>query len=426
MRKAKGKSSLIKKLLEIERTIILDIVIDNFNEYELNKRFEKLDKNLKYSDKLVFVAKEIMKENQKYLDKLIAFNNAYIEHNRYDKLSDNEYIIKCKDDKINSLAGEGIKAEQLILYVLTTGKLKEKLELFKKIYKEDLEEIETHKKDTLEKVPKLEGLLKGTQFELEFQMFVANDYAGIENVNFKSFEDKYKIKYDESSDTFKVPSGFVVFFDNKAEETFERMQDFNMYFGMLHKNLVDFNKRYEEDKKELEKAKGLIKENRQLENKNNFLRNKIRAYENEEQDDLVKEQRKEINYLHTQIEKLQSELKNIETDESIEVIEDIKIKEEKKEIVKHDITNKNIVIIFVKLNSKNREEVEEYVDSKQANVEFIEANKIFRNSEKIANKDIVIFDTSYNSHAGYYKIKSITKDILYINKSNITEIKNII
>lgn len=49
MRKAKWKSSSIKKLLEIERTIILDIVIDNFSEYELlNKCFDKLDKNLKF------------------------------------------------------------------------------------------------------------------------------------------------------------------------------------------------------------------------------------------------------------------------------------------------------------------------------------------------------------------------------------------
>lgn len=48
MRKAKGKSSSIKKLLEIERTIILDMVIDNFSEYELNKCFDKLDKNLKF------------------------------------------------------------------------------------------------------------------------------------------------------------------------------------------------------------------------------------------------------------------------------------------------------------------------------------------------------------------------------------------
>ena len=76
-----------------------------------------------------------------------------------------------------------------------------------------------------------------------------------------------------------------------------------------------------------------------------------------------------------------------------------------------------------KWNSKNRGEVESYIDFKNATVEFIEANRIFRNSEKIANKDIVVFDTSFNSHAAYYKVKSITENLMYINKSNIEEIK---
>ena len=67
--------------------------------------------------------------------------------------------------------------------------------------------------------------------------------------------------------------------------------------------------------------------------------------------------------------------------------------------------------------------MESYIDSENATVEFIDANKIFRNSQKISNKDIVIFDTSYNSHAAFYKVKSITDNLLYINKSNIQEIK---
>ena len=76
-----------------------------------------------------------------------------------------------------------------------------------------------------------------------------------------------------------------------------------------------------------------------------------------------------------------------------------------------------------KWNSKNRGEVESYIDSENATVEFIKADRIFRNSEKIENKDIVVFDTSYNSHAAFYKVKSISDNLLYINKSNIDEIK---
>ena len=102
------------------------------------------------------------------------------------------------------------------------------------------------------------------------------------------------------------------------------------------------------------------------------------------------------------------------------IIEEIEQQEEKE---KTDLQNKNIIVLGGKWNSKNRGEVESYIDFKNATVEFIEANRIFRNSEKIKNKDIVIFDTSYNSHSAFYKVKSLTDNLLYINKSNIEEIK---
>ena len=149
------------------------------------------------------------------------------------------------------------------------------------------------------------------------------------------------------------------------------------------------------------------------------------AYESKEQDKLVKEQQKEMNYLYGQIESLQERINNIEQDEKLEIEENIKIEEieQQKEEEKREIKNKNIVILGGKWNSKNRGEVESYIDSKNATVEFIEANRIFRNSQKISNKDIVIFDTSYNSHSAFYKVKSITENLMYINKSNIDEIK---
>lgn len=149
------------------------------------------------------------------------------------------------------------------------------------------------------------------------------------------------------------------------------------------------------------------------------------AYESKEQDKLIKESQKEINYLYEQIESLKEQIKNIEQDEKLEIEENITIEkiEQQEEKEKREIKNKNIVILGGKWNSKNRGEVESYIDSENATVEFVEANKIFRNSEKIANKDIVIFDTSYNSHSAFYKARSITDNLLYINKSNIEEIK---
>lgn len=215
-------------------------------------------------------------------------------------------------------------------------------------------------------------------------------------------------------------------------EIFNKLESFNLNFGLLHGNLKridgylkDIEKIQEESKRTAEESKAIKSENENLKRINDFQKAKILAYESEEKDKLIKESQKEINYLYGQIESLQEQIKNIEQDENNTIEENIKIEEIEKQIEKEktDLQNKNIIVLGGKWNSKNRGEVESYIDAENATVEFIEANKIFRNSEKIANKDIVVFDTSFNSHAAYYKVKSITENLMYINKSNIEEIK---
>lgn len=432
MRKAKGRNQLVKKLQEINEHIIIDLVIDNFNEHLLNNAF-KVDTtlSLSYSDRIIYIAKNILSGNEKYLNTLINYNNTYITENGYDKLTEKEYEEKCLNNEIRSLTGSGINAEQMILYIMTTGRLKEKLDFFKKLYRQDLESYNVFEKDTLNKKPEMLELLQGTQFEMEFQEFINNNYKGIEKIDFEELADRYRIKYNSFNDTYIVPSGFVVFFENKTLEIFNKLESFNLNFGLLHGNLKridgylkDIEKIQEESKRTTEESKTLKKENENLKKINEFQKAKILAYESKEQDKLIKESQKEINYLYGQIESLQEQIKNIEQDENNTIEENIKIEEiveEEKE--KTNLKNKNIIVLGGKWNSKNRGEVESYIDSENATIEFIEANKIFRNSEKIANKDIVIFDTSFNSHAAFYKVKSIARNIIYINKSNIDEIK---
>lgn len=432
MRKAKGRNQLVKKLMEINEHIIIDLIVDNFNEHMLNSAF-KVDTtlSLSYSDRIIYITKNILLENEKYLNTLINYNNTYITENGYDKLTEKEYEEKCLNNEIRSLTSSGINAEQMILYIMTTGHLREKLDFFKKLYSKDLESYEVFEKDTLSKKPEMLELLQGTQFEMEFLEFINNNYKGIDKIDFEGLANRYRIKYNSFNDTYTVPSGFVVFFENKTLEIFNKLESFNLNFGLLHGNLKriekylkDIEKIQEESKRTAEESKTIKAENENLKKINEFQKAKILAYESKEQDKLVKEQQKEINYLYGQIESLQEQIKNIEQDENNTIEENIKIEEiveEEKE--KTDLQNKNVVILGGKWNSKNRGEVESYIDSENATVEFVEANKIFRSSEKIANKDIVIFDTSYNSHAAFYKIKSIGKNIIYINKSNIDEIK---
>lgn len=433
MRKAKGRNQLVKKLQEIDEYIVMDLIVDNFNEHLLNSAF-KVDGtlSLNYSDRIIYITKNIIAENEKYLNTLINYNNSYIKDNSFDTLTEKEYEEKCLNNEVRSLTDSGINAEQMILYIMTTGNLKEKLGFFKKLYKKDLESYKVFEKETLSKKPEMLELLQGTQFEMEFLEFVNNNYKGIDKIDFEGLADRYRIKYNKFNNTYTVPSGFVVFFENKTLEIFNKLESFNLNFGLLHGNLKriekylkDIEKIQKESKRIAEESKTLKTENENLKKINEFQKAKILAYESKEQDKLVKEQQKEMNYLYGQIESLQERINNIEQDEKLEIEENIKIEEieQQKEEEKREIKNKNIVILGGKWNSKNRGEVESYIDSKNATVEFIEADRIFRNSQKISNKDIVIFDTSYNSHAAFYKIKSIGKNIIYINKSNLDEIK---
>lgn len=432
MRKAKGRNQLIKKLQEINEHIIVDLIVDNFNEHLLNNAF-KVDTtlSLSYSDRIIYITKNILAGNEKYLNTLINYNNTYITENGYDKLTEEEYKEKCLNNEVRSLTDSGINAEQMILYIMTTGKMKNKLEFFKNLYSKDLEKYEKFEKDTLNKKPEMLELLQGTQFEMEFLEFINNNYKGFEKIDFEGLADRYRIKYNKFNNTYTVPSGFIVFFENKSLEIFNKLESFNLNFGLLHGNLKriagylkDIEKIQEESKRTAEESKTLKKENENLKKINEFQKAKILAYESKEQDKLIKESQKEINYLYSQIESLQEQIKNIEQDENNTIEENIKIEEiveEEKE--KTDLQNKNIIVLGGKWNSKNRGEAESYIDAENATIEFVEANKIFRNSEKIANKDIVIFDTSYNSHSAFYKVKSIARNTIYINKSNIQEIK---
>ena len=433
MRKAKGRNQLVKKLQEINEHILIDLLVDNFNEHLLNSAF-KVDTtlSLNYSDRIIYITKNILAGNEKYLNTLINYNNSYIKENNFDTLTEKEYMEKCLNNEIRSLTDSGINAEQMILYIMTIGKLKEKLDFFKKLYNKDLESYKVFEKETLQKKPEMLELLQGTQFEMKFQEFINNNYKGIEKIDFEGLANRYRIKYNRFNNTYTVPAGFVVFFENKSLEIFNKLETFNLNFGLLHGNLKridrylkDIEKIQEESKRTAEESKTLKAENENLKKINEFQKAKILAYENGEKDKLIKESQKEINYLYGQIESLKEEIKNIEQDENNTIEENIKIEEieHQEEKEKTNLKNKNIIVLGGKWNSKNRGEAESYIDSKNATVEFVEANKIFRNSEKIANKDIVIFDTSYNSHSAFYKVKSIARNIIYINKSNIDEIK---
>ena len=132
MRKAKGRNQLVKKLQEINEHIIIDLIVDNFNEHLLNSAF-KVDTtlSLNYSDRIIYITKNILAGNEKYLNTVINYNNTYITENGYDKLTEEEYREKCLNNEIRSLTGSGINTEQMILYIMTTVEFIEANRIFR-------------------------------------------------------------------------------------------------------------------------------------------------------------------------------------------------------------------------------------------------------------------------------------------------------
>jgi len=79
---------------------------------------------------------------------------------------------------------------------------------------------------------------------------------------------------------------------------------------------------------------------------------------------------------------------------------------------------KDIVVVGGFWNSQQKKKLASFVDKVNGTVSFIRAEETLRRIERIKNADLVIFDTSYNSHHYYYKVKKVAKDMLHITNCN--------
>ena len=122
--------------------------------------------------------------------------------------------------------------------------------------------------------------------------------------------------------------------------------------------------------------------------------------------------------------KLKNKIENMEQDEKMEVTENINIKELPEEQTLN-FKDKNIKVVGGKWSLQSMEKAQKYAEETEFDIEFINATEVFRNSDKLKNSDIIIFDTSYNSHSAYYKLKSYGLKIYRISTSNLEKIKKL-
>ena len=427
-------SLLIEKLKSINENIFFDLLVDNFNNELLEKKFGKpFNKNSIFFEREIDIIGKIDESNKDFLRKIIETNNSYVEKKCLNFVKE-DYLREFQRDKILRVNGRGLNPEQMIMYVLSTNKLVEFLDFFKKEYFKYIEKLEENKQEILGKetfLKKAVEELENEDFEKEFQESISVKYKNVKKRNLEKLSQKYGLEFDEEGRKFNVSAEFISFFDEKMKEYFLMRKNFKRGFEFFNINSYKFSEKERDLEEIITDIEGIEQENKflnsicdKLKEENKKLKEDLRKHRNKEAEKTIEKQKKEIEKLNIRIKSLEKEIENMEQDENIEVVENVNIKElsEEKTI---DLTNQNVKVVGGRWSQKVIEKAEKYAKEKGFKIEFIHATAVFRNSDKLKNSDIVIFDTSYNSHSAYYKLKSCGLKIYRISTSNLDRIKNL-
>ena len=427
-------SLLIEKLKSINENIFFDLLVDNFNNELLEKKFGKpFNKNSIFFEREIDIIGKIDETNKDFLRKIIETNNSYVEKKCLNFVKE-DYLREFQRDKILRVNGRGLNPEQMIMYVLSTNKLVEFLDFFKEEYFKYIEKLKENKQEILGKETFLKEAmeeLENEDFEKEFQESISAKYINVKKRNLEKLSQKYGLEFDEENRKFNVSAEFISFFDEKMKEYFLMRKNFKRGFEFFNINSYKVSEKERDLEEIITDIEGIEQENKflnsicdKLEEENKKLKEDLRKHRNKEAEKTIEKQKKEIEKLNIRIKSLEKEIENMEQDENIEVVENVNIKElsEEKTI---DLTNQNVKVVGGRWSQKVIEKAEKYAKEKGFKIEFIHATAVFRNSDKLKNSDIVIFDTSYNSHSAYYKLKSCGLKIYRISTSNLDRIKNL-
>ena len=427
-------SLLIEKLKSINENIFFDLLVDNFNNELLEKKFGKpFNKNSIFFEREIDITGKIDELNKDFLRKIIETNNLYVEKKCLNFVKE-DYLREFQRDKILRVNGRGLNPEQMIMYVLSTNKLVEFLDFFKEEYFKYIEKLKENKQEILGKETFLKETveeLENEDFEKEFQESISAKYKNVKKRNLGKLSQKYGLEFDEENRKFNVSAEFISFFDEKMKEYFLMRKNFKRGFEFFNINSYKVSEKERDLEEIITDIEGIEQENKflnslcdKLEEENKKLKEDLRKNRNKEAEKTIEKQKKEIEKLNIRIKSLEKEIENMEQDENIEVVENVNIKElsEEKTI---DLTNQNVKVVGGRWSQKVIEKAEKYAKEKGFKIEFIHATAVFRNSDKLKNSDIVIFDTSYNSHSAYYKLKSCGLKIYRISTSNLDRIKNL-
>ena len=230
---------LIEKLKSINENIFFDLVIDNFNNELLEKKFGKpFNENSIFFEREIDIVGKIDESNKDFLKKLTEMNNTYVEKKCLD-FTKEDYLREFQRDKILRVNGKGLNPEQMIMYVLSTDNLTDLLEFFKEEYFKYLEKLEENRQEILEKEPFLKQALEELEndtFEKEFQEYIDMKYKNVKKRNLEKLSQKYNLEFQKEDKNFIVSADFLSFFDEKMKEYFSMRETFRRGFEFFNIN----------------------------------------------------------------------------------------------------------------------------------------------------------------------------------------------
>lgn len=419
-RKVKG---ILKQLQEIRPLLITDILASNFDIVNINKYFP----NSTYENGMIDIAKAILLEENianEIIMELIKINNKNVKP--FIDYSLEELTKEYQKGLMPSMSYiKSISADMMIMYYISNDM--EKDERFKHALEyldKDYEDFKQYK-EQYEEVIKIKNL-DGTLFQHAINAFYNGKEITLNPVSEEEvLEDlcnRYKATLTEERRMIINPQ-IIKFFDNEATKIVETQNNqkaiSNVIMSIANKT---FNYlKYAMGTEELYLQIDLLqKQNELVDNENQFLKAKLDEKSKRDGNEDIVKLEKENYYLKSKIEKLQFE--NEELKQTIkelkEIVEDLPITIEKIE-PENTYFGESIVIVGGHWNNISKSEVR-----KDYLADFIEAEDVIKFTDRIKNYDIIIFDTSRNSHINFNRFKGNSK-LKLISKSKKDDIDNL-
>lgn len=415
--------SIIRQVEEIRHLLITDVIVSNLSLVAMNKYFP----NASYEEAMVNIFKAISDEediaNEMIMD-IVKNNNKNVEPFLNYTMSELE-----KEYAKGLLPAvhytKSIAPDMMILYYISNCLEKDDrfyhaLKSLDKDWEDFEKEKEIYKKNI--KVKELDG----TVFQHTLNAFYNGIEQTLEPVNkeevLADLCDRYKATLTEEKQMIINPQ-ILNFYDNEAKKIVETQnkQDLvsKIIISIFNKafNYLRYTLRNEELYLQLDV---LNKENDSINRENQFLKGKLEEISKAAGEDNTIKLEKENYYLKNRIEKLEE--KNKELMQTIaelkEIVDDLPITIDKIE-PENTYSGESIVIVGGHWNSISKSEVR-----KDYLADFIDAEDVIKFTDRIRNYDVIIFDTSRNSHTNFNRLKN-NKNLKMISLSKKEKIDNL-